>query len=257
MSGRSIISINRKKLADSVIEEIKGRIERDELKEGDKLPNQHEFASQLGVSRTVLREALQALSILGVIEQRPKSGTIIRDRTPLLYADHLIPPLIADSGATVELIEARRFLEVGAVELAVKNATEEEIEEMGVLVKDMARILEGGDDSGYTEKNIAFHFLIAKASHNRFMVHLLATIRGFMEQWTQESISVLPGLLQRSMRSHRTIYEAVRDRDRRKAVSRMKKHMSDFQISLERYYKITGRERLQSEPAKKEQTIAK
>jgi GntR family transcriptional repressor for pyruvate dehydrogenase complex len=181
------------------------------------------------------------LAILGVVEQRPKSGTVIKDKTPVYYADHLIPPLMADFKATAELIEARRFIEVGAAELAVKNATEAEIGEMGELVREMAKMLESGDGTGYTEKNVAFHFLIARASHNRFLLHLLATIRGFMEQWMRESISVIPGLLERSMKSHRTIYEAIRDGNQKKAVASMRKHISDFQTSLERYYKTVGR----------------
>ena len=235
-----MISINRKKLADSVIEEIKRRIEFGELEEGDKLPNQHEFAAQLGVSRTVLREALQTLAILGVVEQRPKSGTVIRAKAPVLYADKLMRPLMADPKATIELIEARRFIEVGAVELAVSRATKGEIREMGALVKDMTKMLEAGDADGYTEKNVAFHFLIAKASQNRFMTHLLATLRGYMERWMLESIKVLPGLLERSLKAHRNIYRGIRDRDRRKAVASMTKHISDLQNSFERYYEMAA-----------------
>jgi len=237
-----MISINRRKLADSVIEEIKRMIDRGDLKEGDKLPNQNDFAAQLGVSRTVLREALQTLNQLGVIDQRPKYGTVIRAKTAFLYSDHLVPPLMADNRATSELIQARRVIEVGAAELAAKNATENQIKEMEALVEDMAKIQQEGDETRYTEKNIAFHFLIAKASHNRFMVHLLATIRGFMEQWTHESISVIPGLMHRSSKSHLAIYQAIRDSNHRKAASSMRKHISDFETSLERYYKITGRE---------------
>lgn len=236
-------SINRKKLADSVIEEIKGMIERDELAPGDKLPNQNEFAAQLGVSRTVLREALQTLTQLRVIDQRPKYGTVIRAKTPFLYSEHLIPPLMSDDKATIELIQARRFIEVGVAEMASKNASKTQVKEMGILVDEMVLMREAGDDPGYTEKNIAFHFLIAKASHNRFMLHLLATIRGFMEQWTQESISVLPGLIDRSLKSHRDIYESIRDGDSRRAAKSMRNHISDFQRSLERYYKIAGKGR--------------
>lgn len=235
-------SINRKKLADSVIEEIKRMIERGELAPGDKLPNQNEFAAQLGVSRTVLREALQTLNQLGVIDQRPKYGTVIRAKTPFLYSEHLIPPLMSDNNATIELIQARRFIEVGAAEMAAKNASKAQVKEMGILMNEMERMREAGDDAGYTEKNIAFHFLIAKASHNRFMLHLLATIRGFMEQWTQESISVLPGLLDRSLKLHRDIYEAIRDGEPGKAASSMRKHIADFQKSLEKFYKKAGRE---------------
>ncbi|NIQ39482.1 MAG: FCD domain-containing protein [Proteobacteria bacterium] len=234
--------INKRKLSDTVIEEIKRMIQRGELAVGDKLPNQQEFAAQLGVSRTVLREALQTLALLGVVEQRPKLGTVIRSTVSALYADHLTPPLMADVSATVELIEARRSIEVGAVELAVDHATPEEIREMGALINDMTEALKAGDATAYTEKNIAFHFLIANASHNRFIAHLMANIRGFMEQWMQESVSVFPGLLERSAKSHRAIYQAVRDRDRRKAISATKKHILDLQNSVEAYYDITRKE---------------
>ncbi len=236
-----MLSISRKKLAHSVIEEIKGMIERGELDPGDKLPNQNEFAAQLGVSRTVLREALQTLNQLGVIEQRPKYGTVIRAKTPFLYSEHLIPPLMSDNLATIELIQARKCIEIEAAELAARYASAAQIKEMEKIVDEMLQMCESGDDSGYAEKNIVFHFLIAKASHNRFMVHLLATIRGYMEQWTQESITVLPGLLDRSLKSHREIYEAIRDRDHQKAANAMRKHLMDFQKSLEKYYKLAVR----------------
>lgn len=242
-----MVSINRRKLADSVIDEIKGMIGRGDLKEGDKLPNQNEFAAQLGVSRTVLREALQTLDQLGVIEQRPKYGTVIRTKTALLYSDHLAPPLMADNRASSELIQARLVIEVGAAELAAKNATKAQIKEMESLVEDMEKIQKWGDGTQYTEKNTAFHFLIAKASRNRFMVHLLVTIRGFMEQWTHESIRVIPGLMDRSSKSHRAIFQAIRDKNHRKAASAMRKHMCDFQTSLEQYHRITGRQNVSSQ----------
>ena len=71
-------AIIRKKLADSVLEEIRRMITDGELGEGDKLPNQNEFSTQLGVSRPSLREALHTLNLMGVIEQRPGLGTVRR-----------------------------------------------------------------------------------------------------------------------------------------------------------------------------------
>ncbi len=232
--------INKKKLADHVIEEIKQMIARGELVEGDKLPNQNEFAAQLGVSRTVLREALHTLTILGVIEQRPKHGTIIRTSAPLIYTDHINAPLMDDPSATIELIDARRVIEVGAVEMAVKNATEDQIRTMGRLVDEMGELLAQGDTNGYSEKNMAFHLLIAESSQNRFMSHLLATIRGSMERWTIESLTLLPGLFERSRRAHAEIYRAIKARDLEAGVEAMRKHISDFRTSVEKYYVSRG-----------------
>jgi GntR family transcriptional repressor for pyruvate dehydrogenase complex len=230
-------SINKKKLADSVIEEIKRMIQSGELKEGDKLPNQNAFAAQLGVSRTSLREALSTLTRIGVIEQRPGYGTVLRSRIPVLFTDHLAPPLISDKQATIELIEARRFIEIGAAELSVKNASPEQINEMGLLIKEMTRSIKEGRIDDYIEQDVAFHFLIAKASHNRFLVNLFVTIRGFMEQYMRESFHLLPWMLERSLKFHQNIYQAVKGGSHSKAVFQMKKHILDVQRAIQQYYR--------------------
>jgi GntR family transcriptional repressor for pyruvate dehydrogenase complex len=230
-------SISKKKLADSVIEEIKRMIQSGELKEGNKLPNQNTFAAQLGVSRTSLREALSTLTRIGVIEQRPGYGTVLRSRIPALFTDHLAPPLISDKQATIELIEARRFIEIGAAELSVKNASPEQINEMGLLIKEMTRSLKEGRIDDYIEQDVSFHFLIAKASHNRFLVNLFVTIRGFMEQYMRESFHLLPWMLERSLKFHQNIYQAVKGGSHSKAVFQMKKHILDVQRAIQQYYR--------------------
>jgi GntR family transcriptional repressor for pyruvate dehydrogenase complex len=233
----AVASINKKKLADSVIEEIKRMVQSGELKEGNKLPNQNAFAAQLGVSRTSLREALSTLTRIGVIEQRPGYGTVLRSRIPVLFTDHLTPPLISDKQATIELIEARRFIEIGAAGLSVKNASPEQIKEMGLLIKEMARSLKEGRIDDYIEQDVAFHFSIAKASHNRFLVNLFVTIRGFMEQYMRESFHLLPYMLERSLKFHQNIYQAVKGGSHSKAVSQMEKHILDVQRAIQQYYR--------------------
>jgi len=229
-------SINKKKLADSVIEEIKRMIQSGELKEGNKLPNQNAFAAQLGVSRTSLREALSTLTRIGLIEQRPGYGTVLRSRIAALFTEHLAPPLISDKQASIELIEARRFIEIGAAELSVKNASPEQIKEMELLIKEMTRSIKEGRIADYIEQDVAFHFLIAKSSHNRFLVNLFVTIRGFMEQIIQESFFLLPWMLKRSLKFHQNIYQAVKTGNRSKAVSQIEKHILDVQREIQQYY---------------------
>ncbi len=228
--------INKRKLADSVIEEIKRMIKSGEIKEGDKLPNQNTFAAQLGVSRTSLREALSTLTRIGVIEQRPGYGTVLRSRIPALFTEHLTPPLISDKEATIELIEARQYIEIGTIELAVKNVTQEQINEMGLLIKEMVQSLKEGRIDDYIEQDVALHFLIAKASHNRFLINLFVTIRGFMEQYMRESFRLLPYMLERSLNFHKNIYQAIKSRSRSKAILYMKRHILDIQRAIQKYY---------------------
>jgi GntR family transcriptional repressor for pyruvate dehydrogenase complex len=139
--------------------------------------------------------------------------------------------------ATIELIEARRFIEIGATELAVKNASPEQINEMGILIKEMPRSLKEGRIDDYIEQDVAFHFLIAKASHNRFLVNLFVTIRGFMEQYMRESFHLLPYMLERSLKFHQNIYQSVKAGSRSRAVSQMKRHILDIQRAIQNYYR--------------------
>ncbi len=229
-------SIEKKKLSDSVIEEIQRMIECGELKEGDKLPNQLEFASQLGVSRASLREALHTLTRIGAIEQRPGLGTVIKSANPSLWAHQISPPLVSDIHATLKLIEARRFIEAGVVELAVENAQAEDIKNLGRLVEKMKGALKQSRIDDYSELDMNFHHQIANASHNRFMVHMFVTIRSMMEQFIKEAFTVMPGLLERSLKFHVDIYEGIKQRNKRKAVASMKNHIQDIEKDFRDYY---------------------
>ena len=232
--------IKKKKLADEVIDEIKRMIQSGELKEGDRLPNQNEFAAQLGVSRTSLREAFNTLCVLGVLEQHQGFGTIVKSRFSALYADHLSAPFITDEKATMELLEARQFIEIGAVRLAAKNATRKQIKEMGGMIDAMAKAKKKGDIQKLSEQDIDFHFLIAQATQNRVIIHLLATIRSLMEKFMHEAFLVLHDQ-KRYLKAHRDIYNAIEQKDPKKASSLMEKHISDVQIDLQQYYRVVNK----------------
>lgn len=228
--------ISRKKVADAVIEEIKRMIQSGELKEGQKLPNQNAFAAQLGVSRTSLREALNTLTRLGITEQRPGYGTVLRSRMPAIFVDHVNPPLISDKQATIELIEVRRFVEAGTAELSVKNIKPDQIKEMDSLIKEMPKSLKEGRIDDYIGHDLAFHYLIAKASHNRFLINIFITIRGFLEQYMRESFRVMPWMLARSLKFHQNIYQAIKNKSAPQAAFHMKRHILDVQKAIQQYY---------------------
>lgn len=228
--------ISRKKVADAVIEEIKRMIQSGELKEGQKLPNQNTFAAQLGVSRTSLREALNTLTRLGITEQRPGYGTVLRSRMPAIFVDHVNPPLISDQQATIELIEVRRFVETGTAELSVRNIKPEQVKEMDFLIREMHKSLKEDRIDDYIGHDLAFHYLIAKASHNRFLINIFITIRGFLEQYMRESFRVMPWMLARSLKFHQNIYQAIKNGHMGKAVFHMRRHILDVQKAIQQYY---------------------
>ncbi len=235
-----MVLIKKKKLADEVIDEVKRMIQSGKLREGDRLPNQIEFAAQLGVSRTSLREAINTLCVLGVLEQHQGFGTIVKSRFSALYADHLSAPFITDEKATMELLEARQFIEIGAARLAAKNATQEHLKDMGTLIEAMADANKKGDIPKLAEQDIDFHFQIAQATGNRVMIHLLANIRNLMEKFMHEAFLVLHDQ-KRYLKAHRDIYQAIAQKDPKMASALMKKHIQDVQKDLQQYYRVMNK----------------
>jgi len=222
-------------MADAIVEEIKRMIESGELKEGEKLPNQADFASQLNVSRTSLREALRVLDLLGAIEQRPGFGTVIKKYNPVTFSNRVVcPPLMSDAEATLELLRAREIIEVGAARLAADNASKQQVETMTELITRQSTSLEKDEIQTYIEMDIEFHQLIAESSSNRFILYSFQTLKGYIRQYMQECFGVLPGMLISSEKLHRAIFRWISARDPDKAAHAMQDHIRHIQ----KYYSL-------------------
>jgi GntR family transcriptional repressor for pyruvate dehydrogenase complex len=227
--------IDKKKLPEKVIDEIRNRLERGQLKVGDKLPNQNDLSSELGVSRTSLREAMKILDLLGVIEQRPGYGTVIRKEIPELNAKSAHLPLMSDVAATYELLEAREILECGAVRLAAQKASDAQIGALYDLVEKMEDCLKNDDRDAYKKNDQAFHGLISLASGNRFLNDPSIVLNQYMAQFIDENIELLPGLVKESQKYHRAVWESIARHDPDGAENEMRRHIRAIAKSYKRW----------------------
>ena len=226
----------RKKICDSVIDEIRRMILNGELKEGDKLPNQNDFAQSLNVSRLSLREALQTLDWMGAVQQRPGLGTFLISRAPIFLVSGLELPLMSDAEATFELLEARRLFESRMVDLVVTRASDEEIADIGLIMSKMEAALARNNVNEYQEQDLIFHSLVARASHNRFIVQVFEAIHRSLKQFLKEAFTVRPDMIDRSMTDHKQIYKALLNRDHKQAVDAMNSHLTHVRRVIEEYY---------------------
>ncbi len=232
--------IEKKRLPEKVIDEIRHRLETGQLKIGDKLPNQNKLSSELGVSRTSLREAMKILDLLGTIVQRPGYGTVIQKNIPKLHTQSAHLPLISDQTATYELLEAREIIECGAVRLAAKKATDGQIRQLFDLVAKMDELLTTDNIEDFKKVDSAFHSLINKASGNRFISDPNNTLRQYVHQFIEENIDLLPGLMKESQQYHRVIYQAIADHDADRAEKAMRIHIQNVSKSYKRLQDATA-----------------
>ena len=234
------IASKRVKVSDLVVQEIRRMVESGELRQGDKLPNQNDFARELGVSRPSLREALSHLTKQGIIEQSPGVGTVLRTENPDLWVEPPPPPPLTDSMATVELTEARKAVESLVVREAVRRITDKECKTLEKTVRSMKHAMSVEDYRTYLREDVSFHFQIANASHNRYITYMFVTIRGLMEEFTQGIFEHFPELVDNSFGHHKAMLEAIQARDEERAVSEIQKHMDDIKDKLLAYYEGPG-----------------
>lgn len=207
-----------------------------EIKEGDKFPNQNEFAVQLGVSRPSLREALHMLSQMGAIEQRPGAGTILVSSAPALFSADIQAPLVSNREASMELMQARRMVEVGLAGMAGRLASDEEIAELGRTLEAMARAREKADKAAFAENDLFFHHLVAKATHNRFAVALFNSFSQAISQLLDDSFRLMPAILDVAFFAHQKIFRAVAARNPEEARQAMDEHLREVETALAAYY---------------------
>jgi GntR family transcriptional repressor for pyruvate dehydrogenase complex len=234
------ISQIRKKLSDYVIDEIKRMLVTGEIKEGDKLPNQNEFAKRLGVSRLPLREAMYKLRLLGVIEERPGAGTHIIKGVPASWEDRLEAPFLSDHRAALEFLEARRLIESAMISFSIDHIDRDDIANLRKDIQTMRASLKKGDTGSYLSADMAFHFHVASATHNRYLSHMLSTIQSLLKQFMMEVFQEIPNLIPDSMRHHEKILKYITEHKLKAAVVSMNGHLDSIIRLLKEYYAVRG-----------------
>ena len=223
--------MERTRLIDSIISEIKNKITAGELKNGDMLASQDELAKTMGVSRASLREALNRLELMGLIESRQGRGTFVRTVAHTDFMSPLSSFLVMDQESAVELLEARGFIESAVAELAAKNASEEDLEKLGQALKEMERFSKAGDLKSFIARDVQFHMLVAQGSKNRVMGRIGEIIRDLLHRLIQlvfDNVSAgVPNTMERTIKLHCNIYEAIRRRDAQAARKHMEIHIKD------------------------------
>lgn len=127
-------SIDTSSLVDKVEANLVELLQSRKLKVGDSIPKEIELAEALGVSRTVIREALMRLRMLGLIESKKKKGAVITSPDLFGIMSKSMNPHILDPGTLKEIFEIRLVLEIGMADFLFHRITEKDIEELREIV---------------------------------------------------------------------------------------------------------------------------
>lgn len=208
--------------AQAVARKLLDMIRDGALKPGDQLPTEKELIERLGVGRSTIREALQILATINVVEATAGAGTFVRAPTPAgLFRPDLMGFLIGNRMA-MELLEAREMIEPHCVRLAALRGTEEDFARIDRLLDAHEAAHRAGQP--VSEHAAKFHVMLAEASHNRVAVTFMSSILEILMRRGRK-LDAIPGYQRREIDEHRAILAVVRKRDPERAAEAILRHI--------------------------------
>lgn len=223
--------------ADEIVARIAREIEDGRLAPGAKLPTEQAMATAMGVSRTVVREAVAALRAEGLIMTRQGAGAFVTADT---HRSFRIDPIgLVSLDDVISIMELRRAIEVEAAALAAGRATKADHRQMHRLLDAIDAAIDKGE--GAVTEDFALHRAIAAASRNPRFADLLAFLGHHVIprqtiRMAQQSAGDQRSYLAVIQREHRRIVDAIERGDAAAARTAMRGHLDR---SLRRYRKLT------------------
>lgn len=223
--------VRRTSVVQSAISKIKELIDEEYFKFGEKLPPERELARLLGISLPSLREALRALSILGIAEMRPGSGTYLRSSMSDWSSDPFSLLFNLSRPLHIDLFEARMGIEGIIAELAAKKRTEEDLQTMEAALQKMRSHVE--DKKEYIKYEIEFHQAIIRAAKNTILKDFMEKMYKVLYESRKRTVEQLKDVYRESYLEHYQVYRHIKARDPKKA----KKAMVDNLTKVEKRFR--------------------
>ena len=225
VSNEILGQVSRGSLAQQVVLILKRLIIMEAMQEGDRLPPERDLAVMLDVSQRVVREALGQLAGEGLIVKKHGRGAFVQSFDRERLQSELVVPSTQFPSPT-ELHEARGALEIGAMHIAARHATSDDILALEKTLNSMEHSLR--NQINVIAEDLLFHQTLLRATHNETLQNL-----GFIiSESIPQNVYLQPGLLQRRLKdethvlsAHRAIVDALREKDGEKASQAMYAHL--------------------------------
>lgn len=217
-----IVPIEKKNVSQQIADQIMGNIMQGTWAPGTKLPSENELCLLFGVSRVPVREALCTLSAMGITQTRQGEGSFVSEVHAGSFMNSLLPLLVLNRKSMMDILEYRRIVEPENAALAAKNAGDEDIEAMLATLTEMDRI--GKPALEFSIADMGFHLDVARATKNTLLFGVTNVIRDVLVNYYRK-INELMGV-DRALKYHRLIFEAILARDPEQARRWMQEHIA-------------------------------
>ena len=226
--------IQRSRLYEEIVEQIKKAILGGQLKPGDRLPSERELSQTFNVGRPAVREALRSLSAMGLIEvSMGKKGSTVKETDISRYMSAIREQLSwlikTDKRGLHELWEVRKYIELGIAHSASANATKKEITQLEMLMKKMEA--SSNDIEKYFELAVEFHETLALASKNKIFYIVWGMFEDVLLRGYLPIINDLfPTGPSKLLEANRLLLKAIKSKDSEAINKAMEIHAGDERL---------------------------
>jgi len=207
MEKAPIVPVHRRQITSATIDRILSMISDGYWEPGECLPPQRQLAKSLGVGMSTLREALQSLQTMGVLEMRHGSGTYVTNH-PFNAYEKMLDASFGLMNMNLEVFfEARGIIECGLAYLAAEHATDEQVEKLFEILDGEVAYIDKEQSDYYHDLDLNFHQLISEIANNGFLAQINDTLFKVLDKLFR----IFP-LTKEGWRLHMAVAEAIRDR---------------------------------------------
>ena len=218
----NIDPIKREPLATQVARRLVEFILSGQVEPGARMPSERALAEAFGVGRSAMREALKALSLIGLIEVRQGDGTFLRKADSALLPEVIEWGLLLGEKRTMDLVEARQEIEVVIAGLAAKRRTEQDLADLRGILERMAH---PASIPGFVDVDVQFHLRLAEAAGNSVLRDIHSSVQALLRAWIARVVAA-SGNTVPSYEEHVPIMDAIERGDAAAAQAAMAAHMS-------------------------------
>jgi GntR family transcriptional repressor for pyruvate dehydrogenase complex len=225
-------AIRKSSAPEIVVEQILKQLQSGEITTGARLPSQRALAQSFGVGRSSMREALNALAVMGYLDVQQGRGTFIAQQLP--DANPSISKLQAalKAGSLLDVIELRETLECKAAELAAERSDSRHLRRLEQALRDMEE--SQGDYRRFLQADVEFHITLAEATTNQIFSEivrfLLEKVVGHHETFKTTLISL--EYRSHSIRTLKQVLACIKREDGRGAAEWMREHLNAIRREL-------------------------
>jgi GntR family transcriptional regulator, transcriptional repressor for pyruvate dehydrogenase complex len=213
----------RTRLRDQAADQLLEMVISGGLEPGRRLPPERELCALLGVSRTVVREALNLLEARGLINIEHGRGAVVSGGSQRAVRDTLGLLLRVKPKTLWELLEIRKILEVEVAGLAAERAGPEDVEAMRLQLARMRDSIEAPE--GYVDADVEFHALLAWGARNEVLLTMIEPVVDLLRASRRVSAARAGNAL-RALGEHERILRMVEARDVGGAREEMRVHLA-------------------------------